>query len=92
MSKSNTLRVLFHAVVSNSTEPAYETIQSRRECARVLCAVAKCDSVGFVNALRYAGANVNELNVQRIEATTDARLKMLSMTLVELLRAGTSSK
>lgn len=90
VSKSNTLRVLFQAVVTTPSEPAYETIQSRRECARVLCAVAKCDAVAVMTALRLGGVNINELSPQRIEAVVDARLKMLSANLFELFRAGSN--
>jgi len=83
--KSNALRVLFTAV-DNPTEPAYESIQSRRECARVLCALAKCDHNAVVSALRHVGTNISELNMQRVESIVDARLKMLANTLFDRLR------
>jgi len=87
VSKSNSLRVMFQAI-KNPADSAYESIQSRRECGRVMCALVTCDSAAVISTLRHSGTNINELNAQRIEKIEDVRLKLLANTLFERLRGG----
>jgi len=75
MVKSSAMCVLFNHI-DNPQEPAYETIQSRRECSRILAALTKYDAASvMLNLQKHGGSRIVEDWLARVDGIKDMRLK-----------------
>jgi hypothetical protein len=80
--------------VENPSEPTYETIQSRRECSRVLASLVKYDVQTLVGTLLRHGAPLEEF-VNKVDGITDKKLKISALktrdAILQLQHSQTSS-
>lgn len=83
MCKSKSLANLL-AQIENPREPAYETIQSRRECARVMAALAKHDASTVIQTLVREDSPVYQ-SLSRVDGLTDPRLRTQASRMRDLL-------
>lgn len=90
MARSNALSVLF-GQVENPREQSYETIQSRRECSRVLASLVKYDVATVLNTLLRNGVAVNE-SLQKVDGIQDKRLKYQASKMRDALMQAQNSQ
>jgi len=83
MCKSKSLSCLL-AQIENPREPAYETIQSRRECARTMAALAKHDAATVVQTLVREDSPVFQC-LSKVDGLADARLRAQATRMRDLL-------
>ncbi len=90
MLKSSVLRVLLDYVHTHQ-EPAYETIQARRECARVLSTLAKHNASALKSALDSSDLQVF---CNRVDSIADEKLKKMAAVVRERVsqQAGLAKK
>ncbi len=84
MVQSSALSV-FLSYVENPTEPAYETIQARRECARILAALAKHNVQALVNTLKNNSMDI-EVFAGKVDSISDVKLRNQATLLRDRLR------
>jgi len=82
MAVSKSLAVLLN-YIENPQQPAYETIQARRECARVLAFLAKNNAAAALSNLR-ANAALDEF-FARVDGLQDQKLKNQAVLLRDRL-------